>query len=158
MEGEGSCVKFLILIQDEKALLQLRREQRAIYTGRKKLLWALVRTQSSYTPVEWCECHHIRHLNSLTPDVGTCGGLNEMAAIDSIMFECLVPSWWNCFGRIDRCDLADGSMSLWVGLESVKPLSLLICSLCFMPVIQDVSSQLPAPVSMPIYCCHVFKP
>lgn len=29
MEGEGSCVKFLILVQDEEALLQLRREQKA---------------------------------------------------------------------------------------------------------------------------------
>lgn len=149
-------MKFLILVQDEEALLQLRREQRArcvhIYRQEEAAVGPGTRT-----PVGWFECQRIRHLNSLTPVVGTCGGLNEMGPIDSIMFECLVPSWWNCLERIDGCGLADGSMSLRVGFESVKPLSLPICSLCFMFVVQDMSSQLPAPVPMPTSCCHVSK-
>jgi hypothetical protein len=33
------------------------------------------------------------------------------------MFECLVPSWWNCLGRIRRCGLFGGGVSLGVIFE-----------------------------------------
>ena len=33
------------------------------------------------------------------------------------LFECQVPSWWNCLGRIRGCGLVGGGVSLGVGFE-----------------------------------------
>jgi hypothetical protein len=33
------------------------------------------------------------------------------------MFEYLVPSWWDCLGRIRRCGLLGGGVLLGVGFE-----------------------------------------
>lgn len=36
------------------------------------------------------------------------------------MFEYLVSTWWNCLGRIRRCDLVGGSVSLGAHFEVSK--------------------------------------
>jgi hypothetical protein len=53
-------------------------------------------------------CHHFR----LLPIINSYGGLSENGPH---MFECLVPNWWNCLGRIERRVLAGGGVSLGVG-------------------------------------------
>jgi len=45
---------------------------------------------------------------------------DEKAAIGSV-FECLVPSWWNCLGRIRRCGLVEEGVSLGWTLKFQKP-------------------------------------
>lgn len=60
------------------------------------------------------------------------------------------PQWWCCLGRPrpPSClHLARGSISQRMGFECLNPL-FPICPSCF--VVQDVSSQLPAPAA---HCC-----
>ena len=58
------------------------------------------------------------------------------------MFEILDPSWWHHLGRIRRCALAGGGVSMGVGSELTKiPGHSQL--LCLLPVSQDVNSQLP---------------
>lgn len=60
----------------------------------------------------------------------------------------------------DGGGLAEGSMSLGMGLGNKMCSLLLICSLCFMLILQDASSQLSAP-AMPVPCypsCHGLWP
>lgn len=40
------------------------------------------------------------------------------------MFEYLISGWWHDLGRLGRSGLAEGSMSLEVGLETLKPCSI----------------------------------
>lgn len=44
------------------------------------------------------------------------GGFNEHDPQPAHSFECLVPSWWNCFGKIGRCGFV-GGVSLEMGFE-----------------------------------------
>lgn len=36
------------------------------------------------------------------------------------MFKCLVPSWWNYLGRIERCGFTGGGVLLEVGFKDSK--------------------------------------
>jgi len=40
------------------------------------------------------------------------------------VFECFVPSWWNGWGRIKRCGLVGGGVSLGAGFEVSKVLTI----------------------------------
>lgn len=37
---------------------------------------------------------------SLLPCQGLCGALNEKCPSEAHAFECLIPSWWHCLGRL----------------------------------------------------------
>ena len=69
-----------------------------------------------------------------------CRGLNENG-LYRLMFECLVPSWWNCLGRIGRCGLRERGVSLGVGFEDSKDWCHSQCVLCPVLVVQDVNPQ-----------------
>ena len=69
---------------------------------------------------------------------GLCGGLNVNGPY-------LFPPWLNSLGRIRRCGLVRGGLSLRVGFEvSNATLFLLAFSLsfCLVPGGQDINSQL----------------
>lgn len=57
----------------------------------------------------------------LVCDFSAFGGLNEKWPLKAPVFEYLVPTSWHCFERFRRWSLAEGSMSLKLGLESLKP-------------------------------------
>lgn len=65
-------------------------------------------------------------------------------------FWTLVPIWWHCLERFRRFNLAEGSVSLWLGFESKKPHLPLVCSPCFVLVIETwaLSSLLLQPCLM----------
>jgi hypothetical protein len=52
----------------------------------------------------------------VSPDVGAWVRMASMAP----RFECLVPSWWNCLGRIRRCRFVGRGMSPGVGFKVSK--------------------------------------
>lgn len=66
------------------------------------------------------------------------------------MFECLVPSWWNCLERIRRCGLIGGAVSLEVALSSCH--FQLALSPCTCGSRYKRSATAPAP-GLPV-CCH----
>ena len=48
------------------------------------------------------------------------------------MFGCLVPTWWNCLGRIRRCGFIGGGMLLGIDFEVSKDLCDSQCALCLL--------------------------
>lgn len=46
-------------------------------------------------------------------------------------------------------------MSSGLGLESLRLMALSVCSVCFVPVVTDVGSQLPAAATVLASCSHV---
>jgi hypothetical protein len=49
-----------------------------------------------------------------------CGDLNENGLHKAPIVEHLVRSWWDCLGRIRRCGLVGGGVSLGTGFEVSK--------------------------------------
>lgn len=52
------------------------------------------------------------------------------------MFEYLIPSWWNCFGRIRKCDLVRGGVS--------KPQAIAFVIVCLLVSLKERALS---------YCC-----
>lgn len=65
------------------------------------------------------------------------------------MFVYLVPSGFNCLGRVRICGLTGGGVSLGVALKFQSLIPFPICSLHFGFVVQDVSFQPATSASMP---------
>jgi hypothetical protein len=66
------------------------------------------------------------------------------------IFECLVPSWWNCLRRIRRRGLAGGAESLGWVLRFQKPKPFPVSRFGLSPTCgSDVSSQADAPSLLP---------
>lgn len=58
------------------------------------------------------------------------------------------------WGSLSGAALARGSISVRVEFEFKNPHLLLVCYLCFKLAVQDGSSQLPSPTTMPATCYH----
>jgi hypothetical protein len=54
--------------------------------------------------------------------------------LEAHIFKHLIPSWWNSLGRIGRCSLGGGGVSLGGGFEvshsQARPSSYLLCLQC----------------------------
>lgn len=84
-----------------------------------------------------------------------CGGLNEKCS-HMLMFEYLVSSWWNCFGRIRKCGLAGEGVSQRAVCGVSKVLYHSLCSLP--PAYGSKCGPSDAPANMPATCCHDVLP
>lgn len=84
-------------------------------------------------------------------------GLNKISP-QVWLFEHLVPSWQHCLGKFRRHRLAGDSKSLEGVLSVYSLIPPPVCSLYFTLAHMCVSSQLPAPATMPARCCHSSSP
>lgn len=84
-------------------------------------------------------------------------GLNKIFP-QAWLFEHVVPSWWHCLRKFRRCGLAGDSKSLEGVLSAYSLIPPPVYSLYFTLAVRYVSSQLPAPATMPADCCHSSSP